>query len=270
MLAFPFSARLIVALWALLCLSGAVSAEEVSEPGVSVEGLLVCKSGRYAIVRVTGGEAYLVRPGQSLGSYVVHAVDPHQIVLGYGSARFPIAMAGDANAALSQGPSLRLQGASLPHAVKLVCLVDRKEVQIAPDVSGKVTLHSVFVASQAMDQVLQNTSFGWTKHRGVTIVARQTSLKAVVARFEQNLSSLSQAPVKKVSMDFMMADLAFVCQISAKEMKLSIEGQPPSGNVTCWVSARPVAQTLALACALQPNPVAVSLKGTSLVFQAKP
>lgn len=102
------------------------------------------------------------------------------------------------------------------------------------------------------------------------LVARQSNLQSVVSRFDQNLSALGQAPVKKVSMDFLKADLGYVCQICVHEMKLSIVGQPPSGLVTCRVSARPAAQTLALACALQTPPVAVSLRGGSLVFQRAP
>lgn len=254
----------------LSCPIGLVSAQDDLAPEVTLEGILISSDGACAIVRATGGDAYLARPGQDLGGYTVLEVSRNRMVLGYGSRKFPIQMEGDGGAALPPGPCLRLRGASLPYAIKLVCQARRQEVQVAPDVSGKVTLHAAFVPDRALEQVLENTAFGATKQRGMVIVARRSSLKAVVDRFEQNLSALSQASTRKVSMDFMLADLRYFCQICAKEMNLSIEGQPPTGQVTCRVSARPAAQTLALACALQTHPVAVSLKGKSLVFRRAP
>lgn len=100
--------------WCLLlaCLSGVVSARD--DLDISLEGTLVCQDGRYAIVRAPNGKAYLARMGETLGPYAVLAIDRSQIVLGYGSRKFPIAMAGEADAAIPPGPSLRLQGPSFP------------------------------------------------------------------------------------------------------------------------------------------------------------
>ena len=247
----------------LLCLVGrlSVSAEEVPAPEVTVEGILISQNSAAGIVRSWEGDSYLVRPGQSLGEYTVLAIDPNQIVFGYGRAKFPIKMAG---AALPPGPILRLQGASLPYAVRLVC---DGPVQIAPDVLGKVTLQTACTPAQALEQVLQGTSFGVSKHRGITIVAQRSSLAGVVTRFDQNMTALSQAPSRKVSMSFMAADLTYVSQVCAREMKLEIAGSPPQGLVTCGLHSRPAAEILALACALQTRPVGVSLNGRSLVFR---
>lgn len=250
--------RLFATLLLFCCLAGAAIAQDIT-----VTGVLVTDKAAFCIVKSPEGKEYLARAGETLGEYTVVKIDPSQVVLSDGSSKLPLRMAGEALPA----PCLRLKDASLPFAIRLVCEARGEDMQVAPDVKGKITLLTRYEPGQALAQVLEGTSYGSTSHKAFTIVAQQAHLKTVVGQFEQNLAALSKASAQKVSFSFVEADLKYFCQICAKEMKVQIEGAPLMGSVTCRVKSRPAAQSLALACALQVRPIAVSLRGTSLSFR---
>lgn len=242
---------------------------EEAAPILKYSGYVSGANGECAVIE-TGNRGYLLRAGVMVGDYEVRSFDPDGLVLGSPSgAEFSFPLNG---LLLGEAPAtklrMRFDGTPLGHAVRAIANVSNIGVHVDTALKSRVRFGG---AADGLSDVLSKLVpaggiQGKTvklKHGDLWIVGGEKFVRSVTGAL-----AASKHRGKKVTFDFVEAELPYVMKILAQELKVSLIMQKGlAGTVTIATPGGLPAEDLT-ASITAGHGLSYSLDGTTLLVGA--